>query len=152
MKLSTIVVLSIAAVAFMVGIAGCSRSSPPTGSASGHAVAYYTCSMHPSVKADKPGACPICGMALQPVYSGGAVTNQVTPSTTNNTIPSAANATPYPLDTCVVDGMQLGSMGAPYVFVYQGQEIKLCCANCQPDFLREPAKYMKKIQDAEASR
>jgi membrane fusion protein, copper/silver efflux system len=25
---------------------------------------YYTCPMHPSVHSDKPGACPICGMAL----------------------------------------------------------------------------------------
>jgi Cu(I)/Ag(I) efflux system membrane fusion protein len=26
--------------------------------------AYYTCPMHPSVHSDKPGACPVCGMAL----------------------------------------------------------------------------------------
>lgn len=25
---------------------------------------YYTCPMHPSVKSDRPGACPVCGMAL----------------------------------------------------------------------------------------
>ena len=25
---------------------------------------YYTCPMHPSVKSDKPGACPVCGMNL----------------------------------------------------------------------------------------
>lgn len=25
---------------------------------------YYTCPMHPSVKSNSPGACPICGMAL----------------------------------------------------------------------------------------
>ena len=25
---------------------------------------YYTCSMHPSVKLDKPGKCPECGMNL----------------------------------------------------------------------------------------
>ena len=31
-----------------------------------HAVTefYYTCPMHPSVHADKPGACPVCNMAL----------------------------------------------------------------------------------------
>jgi Cu(I)/Ag(I) efflux system membrane fusion protein len=34
-------------------------------------VAYYTCAMHPSVHADKPGACPICGMTLHPVTKGG---------------------------------------------------------------------------------
>jgi Cu(I)/Ag(I) efflux system membrane fusion protein len=25
---------------------------------------YYTCPMHPSVKSDRPGACPVCGMNL----------------------------------------------------------------------------------------
>ncbi|MHB8261330.1 MAG: efflux RND transporter periplasmic adaptor subunit [Bacteroidia bacterium] len=28
---------------------------------------YYTCSMHPQVKKDEPGKCPICQMELQPV-------------------------------------------------------------------------------------
>ncbi|MAA73249.1 MAG: efflux transporter periplasmic adaptor subunit [Salinisphaeraceae bacterium] len=30
-------------------------------------IAYYTCSMHPSVKEAGPGQCPICSMNLQPV-------------------------------------------------------------------------------------
>ncbi len=25
---------------------------------------YYTCPMHPDVKKDEPGACPVCGMDL----------------------------------------------------------------------------------------
>ncbi|WP_462220151.1 efflux RND transporter periplasmic adaptor subunit [Ferruginibacter sp.] len=29
-----------------------------------HGEIYYTCSMHPQVMKDKPGDCPICGMAL----------------------------------------------------------------------------------------
>ena len=28
------------------------------------ATSTYTCSMHPEVKADKPGKCPKCGMEL----------------------------------------------------------------------------------------
>ncbi|HVR45000.1 MAG TPA: efflux RND transporter periplasmic adaptor subunit, partial [Thermoanaerobaculia bacterium] len=37
--------------------------------AHGHAseTAYYTCSMHPSVKQESPGTCPICSMDLTPV-------------------------------------------------------------------------------------
>ena len=38
-------------------------------------VLYYTCPMHPSVKAKKPGACPICGMNLVPVYDAKDGTN-----------------------------------------------------------------------------
>lgn len=30
-------------------------------------IAYYTCSMHPSVKSEDPGTCPICSMDLVPV-------------------------------------------------------------------------------------
>jgi Cu+-exporting ATPase len=29
--------------------------------------ATYTCPMHPEIVSDRPGACPICGMALEPV-------------------------------------------------------------------------------------
>ncbi len=56
---------------------------------------------------------------------------------------------PYPLSTCVVSGEKLDSMGKPYVFVHEGQEIKLCCKGCLPDFKKDPAKYLKKIEEAE---
>jgi len=35
-------------------------------------IQYWTCGMHPSVKMDKPGKCPICAMDLVPVYEKGA--------------------------------------------------------------------------------
>lgn len=57
---------------------------------------------------------------------------------------------PYPLKTCIVSGQKLGEMGKPYVFVYKGQQIKLCCKGCLKEFNNEPAKYLKKIQAAEA--
>jgi YHS domain-containing protein len=47
--------------------------------------------------------------------------------------------------------MKLGSMGDPYVFVYQGREIKFCCPACKPQFENDPDKYMKKIKNAEAA-
>jgi P-type Cu+ transporter len=31
----------------------------------------YTCPMHPEVRSDRPGACPKCGMALEPVLGAG---------------------------------------------------------------------------------
>jgi len=57
---------------------------------------------------------------------------------------------PYPLDTCLVCGMKLGDVGKPYVFVYKGQEIKVCDISEKTDFDRNPAKYMQKLADAEA--
>ena len=36
------------------------QSAPP-------AAAKYTCPMHPQIVRDKPGSCPICGMALEPM-------------------------------------------------------------------------------------
>src|SRR5215813_15206264 len=33
--------------------------------------AEYTCPMHPEVRRPNPGACPICGMALEPVHITG---------------------------------------------------------------------------------
>ena len=42
----------------------------------------YTCGMHPQVIQDHPGNCPICGMKLTPIRSGGAgaETNAANPS------------------------------------------------------------------------
>ena len=61
-----------------------------------------------------------------------------------------AKAKPDILKTCPVSGDKLGEMGDPYVFVYKGQEVKLCCPNCKKDFDKDPAKYLKKIQEAAA--
>jgi YHS domain-containing protein len=57
----------------------------------------------------------------------------------------AEKAKPYPLDKCIVSDEKLGEMGDPYVFVHNGQEIKLCCKSCLKDFKKDPAKYLKKI-------
>ena len=35
------------------------------------AAAIYTCPMHPEIRQAGPGACPICGMALEPETGGG---------------------------------------------------------------------------------
>ena len=61
-----------------------------------------------------------------------------------------AKAKPYTLEKCIVSDEKLGEMGKPFVFVHEGQEIKLCCKSCQKDFKKDPAKYLKKLKDAEA--
>jgi YHS domain-containing protein len=62
-----------------------------------------------------------------------------------------ANAKAYPLKTCVVSGEKLGEMGKPYVFQHDGKEVRLCCKDCLKDFQKDPAKYMKKIEEAQAN-
>lgn len=56
---------------------------------------------------------------------------------------------PDKMTTCPVSGDKLGEMDKPYVFEYKGQEVKLCCKSCKKDFDKDPAKYMKKIREAD---
>ena len=53
---------------------------------------------------------------------------------------------PYPLKTCIVADEELGEMGKPYVFVHEGQEIKMCCKSCKKDFDKDPKKFLKKLE------
>ena len=48
------------------------KPSAPTAGPSAPRV-LYTCSMHPQIRQDHPGDCPICSMKLVPVSSTGAV-------------------------------------------------------------------------------
>jgi multidrug efflux pump subunit AcrA (membrane-fusion protein) len=43
--------------------------------ATGRKILYYQSPMHPWIKSDKPGKCPICGMNMVPVYENGESTN-----------------------------------------------------------------------------
>ncbi|MEY4917714.1 MAG: hypothetical protein RL616_1627, partial [Verrucomicrobiota bacterium] len=44
----------------------------PVAAAADRKILFYQSSMHPWIKSDKPGKCPICGMDLVPVYEGDA--------------------------------------------------------------------------------
>ena len=56
----------------------------------------------------------------------------------------------YPLTTCVVSGEKLGGeMGKPFIYTHEGREVRLCCKGCLKDFKKDPAKYLKKLDDAE---
>src|SRR5438874_9900467 len=61
-----------AVVAFAL-VAACSKTPAPSKPAD---VEYYTCTMHPSVHAEAPGKCPICGMDLVPVMKKTASPSQ----------------------------------------------------------------------------
>lgn len=60
-----------------------------------------------------------------------------------------AKPKPYTLKVCVVSDEKLGSMGETKTIVHEDREIKFCCAGCEKDFKKDPAKYVKKIEEGE---
>src|SRR5438093_10087745 len=72
--------LLIALVALLIVAASCGKRG---GSRKPSNVDYYTCTMHPSVKSQTPGKCPICSMDLVPVMKRGGeeAKSQASPQT-----------------------------------------------------------------------
>src|SRR6476469_556868 len=64
--------------------------------------------------------------------------------------PDKEKLKPYTLKTCIVSGEKLGEMGKPVVEKYKDREIRFCCKSCIKDFKKEPDKYVKMIDEAEA--
>ena len=50
----------------------------------GRKILYYQSAMHPWIKSDKPGKCPICGMDLVPIYANEGGTNSIAGGITLN--------------------------------------------------------------------
>lgn len=46
---------------------------------------------------------------------------------------------------CPVTGKMLGTMGAPLKVEVQGQTVWLCCPGCKDPLLKEPEKYLQKL-------
>ena len=89
MKTKTILMIALAAI--LGGSAlwiATDRAVAGDNAAASRKILYYTCPMHPSVKADKPGDCSICGMTLQPVYEKTGGTN-APPAAANTNLPMA---------------------------------------------------------------
>lgn len=62
----------------------------------------------------------------------------------------------YPLTVCVASDEDLGSMGdsPEYIYRVDGQPdrfVVFCCEGCEEDFLKEPAKYLARIDAAKAA-
>jgi hypothetical protein len=59
----------------------------------------------------------------------------------------------YPLDVCLTSDEKLGSMGKSpeYIYRVEGKPDRLlvfCCDGCEEDFMKEPAKYLAKLDTA----
>ncbi len=54
----------------------------------------------------------------------------------------------YPLETCVVSGGKLGSMGEPIDYVHNNQLVRFCCSGCVEAFEKNPDEYLKKLNES----
>ena len=54
---------------------------------------------------------------------------------------------PYTSEDCIVTDNELGSMGDPVTIIYEGREIKFCCAPCEEEFRAEPEKFLSKLKN-----
>jgi hypothetical protein len=86
--------------------------------------------------------------SLQPVAEKKAA-----PPTESEVIAKARAS--YPLKKCLVSDEDLGSMGDATAYVHReagkpDRVIFVCCEGCIDDFKKEPAKFLKKVDDAAA--
>jgi hypothetical protein len=58
---------------------------------------------------------------------------------------------PYPLTTCIASDEALDPAEAVGL-VHEGREFMFCCKSCIKDFTKEPAKFVKKFDEAAAKK
>ena len=63
----------------------------------------------------------------------------------------------YPLNVCLTSDEALGSMGKSpeYIYRVEGKPDRLvifCCNGCEEDFMKEPAKYLAKLDAAQSAK
>jgi hypothetical protein len=82
MKIKVILLVSVLVIGGgVIGVIFRHSSETGAGISGERKALYYTCSMHPWVRESKPGACPVCGMNLTPVYAN----ENGSPGETNST-------------------------------------------------------------------
>jgi len=52
----------------------------------------------------------------------------------------------YPLQTCVVSGKKLGSMGEPVDVVVANRLVRLCCKGCVGKLQKDPGTFLAKLR------
>jgi YHS domain-containing protein len=54
----------------------------------------------------------------------------------------------YPLNTCLISGGELGSMGEPFEMVVGNRLVWLCCGSCEKKVLADPMTYLATLDAA----
>ncbi len=75
--MKTIKIIGILSILLTVFIACNTKNKEDHGKHKNKETIFYTCSMDPQVKEDKPGKCPICHMDLTPIKSDDTAANEI---------------------------------------------------------------------------
>jgi membrane fusion protein, copper/silver efflux system len=73
-------IICLAVGVFFAGYMANRQKDPTTSSASGEQVENYSCPMHPQYRSARPGDCPMCGMRLEAMDTGGVPADASNPS------------------------------------------------------------------------
>jgi hypothetical protein len=92
------------------------------------------------------------GVILAPAFGQAAADKKASPADTELIAKARAN---YPLKSCLVSDEPLGSMGEAVAHVHRAEGkpdrvVFVCCEGCIDDFKQDPAKFLKKVDDAAA--
>ena len=87
---------------------------------------------------------------VAPVFGQASPEKKAPPAESEVIAKARAN---YPLKTCLVSDEPLGSMGDAVAYVHKAagkpdRVIFVCCEGCIDDFKVDPAKFLKKVDDA----
>jgi YHS domain-containing protein len=87
-----------------------------------------------------------CGSKDEPQVAGNGSqgTKESDASKVDNARVTAAKA----IDWCIVSGEELGSMGDPVNYKYNGREITFCCKSCVKQFEANPTGYLARLDSA----
>jgi YHS domain-containing protein len=92
-------------------------------------------------------------LALATVATATTTTSGTTSGTTSDTSAIRQGA-PYLLNVCVVSGRPLPADGGVAIILegpadgmQTGREIRVCCKTCEGRFLKDPAKYVPKVDE-----
>ncbi len=93
----------------------------------------WTCPRHQQFRMGASGVCPLCERQL--VQENLAIQG---PDQLGDL---------YPLATCPVSGLTLGSKGEPIVMIHDGREVRFCSKSCIREFQSDVKGYLQKIDN-----
>jgi hypothetical protein len=105
-------------------------------------------------------AFPVFAQSADPsnhVVATTAKTGKLVKVTEKDAAWAAKTRKEYPLNVCLTSDEKLGSMGKSPEYIYRvdghaDRLVVFCCEGCEEDFLKEPAKYLAKLDAAKSGK